>query len=163
MPKSWIKLIACIALCQSAGFLGTFFTLSAIPNWYLYLEKPFFSPPNWIFGPVWTTLYTMMGISLYLNWIKLSDKKFTKQYSYIRLSIAIFLIHLIFNTAWSIIFFGMKDIFSALIVIIIIWGFIVWMIKRFYQTDKWASWLLVPYLAWVSFATLLNLNLWLLN
>lgn len=146
-----------------AGFIGTFFTFSAIPDWYQYLDKPFFSPPNWIFGPVWTTLYTLMGISLYLNWIKLSDTKFSKHKSYIKTSVTIFLVHLFFNAIWSIVFFGLQELFLALINILIIWAMIVWMIIRFTKTDKWAAFLLYPYLAWVSFATLLNLSIWLLN
>lgn len=163
MPRSWIKLISSIGLSQLAGFIGSIFTFSAITNWYQYLNKPFFSPPNWIFGPVWTTLYTLMGISLYLNWIKLSDKKFTKQSAFIKNSCIIFLIHLVVNSIWSIIFFNFKDLLGALAVIIILWSMIVWMIVRFRKTDLWASYLLIPYLAWVSFATLLNFTLWLLN
>lgn len=163
MPRSWSKLIASIVLCQLAGIIGSFFTFSAITDWYQYLNKPSFSPPNWVFGPVWTSLYTLMGISLYLHWIKLSDKKYSKQSKYIKESITIFLIHLFFNAIWSIIFFGLKEILFALVIIIIIWGFVVGMIRRFYQTDKWSSYLLYPYLAWVSFATVLNFSLWLLN
>jgi tryptophan-rich sensory protein len=104
-----------------------------------------------------------MGISLYLNWIKLSDKKFSKQSAFIKNSVIIFLVHLVVNSAWSIIFFNFKDLLGALVVIIILWSMIVWMIVRFRKTDLWASYLLVPYLAWVSFATLLNVSLWLLN
>jgi tryptophan-rich sensory protein len=163
MPRSWIKLIASILVSQFAGFIGSIFTFSAITGWYQYINKPFFSPPNWIFGPVWTTLYTLMGISLYLNWIKLSNKKFAKQKAYIQNSIIIFLVHLVVNSVWSIIFFSFKDLLGALVVVVILWSMILWMIIRFRKTDLWASYLLIPYLAWVSFASLLNFTLWLIN
>ena len=163
MPRSWTKLIVSIAVSQLAGFIGSIFTFSAITDWYQFLNKPFFSPPNWIFGPVWTTLYTLMGISLYLNWIKLSDKKFAKQKTYIQNSVIIFLIHLVVNSVWSIIFFSFKVLLGALVVVVILWSMILWMIVRFKKTDRWASYLLYPYLGWVSFAALLNLSIWLLN
>lgn len=163
MPRSWIKLIISILVSQLAGFIGSIFTFSAITGWYQYLNKPIFSPPNWIFGPVWTTLYTLMGISLYLNWIKLSDKKFAKQSAFIKNSIVIFLVHLVVNSVWSIIFFSFKDLQGALVIVVILWLMILWMTIRFRKTDLWASYLLIPYLAWVSFASLLNFTLWLLN
>ncbi len=163
MPRSWIKLIASIAVSQFAGLIGSIFTFSSIQDWYIFLNKPFFSPPNWIFGPVWTTLYTLMGIALYLNWIKLSDKKFAKQSNYIKNSVVLFLVHLVVNSVWSIIFFSFQDLLGALVVVVILWSMILWMIVRFRKTDRWSSYLLYPYLAWVSFATLLNISLWLLN
>ena len=163
MPRSWFKLIVSIGVSQLAGIIGSFFTFSAITDWYQYLNKPFFSPPNWIFGPVWTILYTLMGISLYLNWIKLSDKKFAKQRSYIQNSVIIFLVHLVVNSVWSIIFFSFQDLLGALVVVVILWSMILWMIVRFKKTDRWASYLLYPYLGWVSFASVLNFTLWLIN
>ncbi len=163
LPKSILKLVASIALCQSAGIIGSFFTVSSIQNWYNLLNQPSFRPPNWLFGPVWTILYTLMGISFYLIWVKLNDKKYLKKAKQIRLALVIFLIHLFFNATWSIIFFGQNNIFLALINILVIWVFIVILISKFWSLDKRASILLIPYLAWVSFATILNYSIWILN
>jgi tryptophan-rich sensory protein len=150
-------LVFSILISQLAGILGSLATMSAIPSWYAALNKPSFNPPNWIFGPVWTTLYTLMGIALYLIWIKNGKKK--KHNSLI----AFFLTHLVFNTLWSLIFFGLKNIGLALIIILFLWSMIFYLIKAFYPIDKRASYLLIPYLAWVSFATLLNFSLMVLN
>ena len=150
MPKDLPKLIFSIGLCLGAGILGSFFTVSAIPDWYATLNKPVFSPPNWIFGPVWTLLYILMGYSLYLVWVK-------------RKVPTIFWIQLFLNFIWSIIFFGMKNPTLAFINIIALWVVIVLTIKAFSKFDRLASQLLWPYLAWVSFATFLNLAIVLLN
>ncbi|MBI2019196.1 tryptophan-rich sensory protein [Candidatus Daviesbacteria bacterium] len=163
LPVNIFKLVASIALCQSAGIIGSFFTVSSISNWYNLLNQPSFRPPNFLFGPVWITLYTLMGISFYLIWIKLGDKKYSKKAKLIKLSLVIFLIHLFFNATWSIVFFGLHNIFLALINILVIWVFIVILISKFWSLDKRASVLLIPYLAWVSFATILNYSIWILN
>ncbi|OGE33683.1 TspO protein [Candidatus Daviesbacteria bacterium RIFCSPHIGHO2_02_FULL_36_13] len=150
MPKNLLKLIFSIGICLGAGVLGSFFTISSIPTWYVTLNKPFFSPPNWVFGPVWTILYILMGYSLYLVWKK---KKVP----------SIFWIQLILNASWSIIFFGMKSPSLALINIAVLWIAIVLTIKSFYKINKLAAYLLYPYLAWVSFASILNYSIWILN
>lgn len=150
MPKNIPLLVLSIGLCLGAGVLGSFFTFSAIPDWYAALNKPSFSPPNWIFGPVWTTLYIMMGISLYLVWQK---KKVP----------LVFWAQLFLNAIWSIIFFGMKNPGLALIDIIALWITIVLTIKSFSKISKPAGYLLIPYLLWVSFAAILNLSIVLLN
>lgn len=148
---NWKLLFFSIVASQSAGIIGSFFTANSIRTWYVTLEKPFFNPPNWVFGPVWTLLYTLMGIALYIIWNKaLASKK--KNY----FAVWLFLAHLVINTLWSIIFFGLKDLLAALITILILWGMIVWLIKLFYAVNKYAAYLLIPYLAWVSFATVLN-------
>lgn len=144
------KLIFSIGLCLGAGVLGSFFTVSSIATWYQTLNKPFFSPPNWIFGPVWTILYILMGISLYLVWEK---KKVP----------AVFWIQLILNALWSIIFFGMRNPTLALMDIVALWITIILTMKAFYKINKIAAYLLIPYLVWVSFATILNLIIVLLN
>ncbi len=144
------KLILSIGLCLGAGVLGSFFTFSSIPEWYSTLNKPVFSPPNWIFGPVWTFLYILMGISLYLVWQK---KKVP----------AVFWVQLILNAAWSIIFFGMRNPVLAMVDIIALWISIFLTIKAFSKINKLASYLLYPYLAWVSFASILNLAIVILN
>jgi translocator protein len=150
-----MKLFLSLLLPQLAGAVGALFTVSAIPTWYKFLNKPSFSPPNWLFGPAWLTLYLLMGIALYLNWVKK-----TKQAKF---NVQLFFIHLFFNAIWTPIFFGAKNIFLALIVIIVIWIFIVVMIFKFWKVNKASSLLLIPYLLWVSFATTLNYFVWKLN
>ncbi|MBI2103676.1 tryptophan-rich sensory protein [Candidatus Woesebacteria bacterium] len=142
------KLVASLAFPFIAGAIGSFFTFPSIASWYAQLTKPSFSPPNWLFGPVWTILYILMGISLYLVW-----KKYLK----------LFLLHLIINAAWSVVFFGLHDLGLALLVIGFLWAIIAYMILKFYKVSKIASYLLIPYILWVSFATILNLSLYLLN
>lgn len=150
-----MKLVFSLFLPQLAGAIGALFTVKAIPTWYATLNKPFFSPPNYLFGPVWLILYLMMGIALYLNWIKK-----TKQAKF---NVRLFFIHLFFNAIWTPIFFGAKNLFLALIIILIIWALIVMMIFKFWKVNKVSSLLLIPYLVWVSFASLLNYFVWKLN
>ncbi|MFC1700847.1 TspO/MBR family protein [Patescibacteria group bacterium] len=151
------RIIISLALPQLAGLIGSFFTVSAIPVWYASLQKPSFSPPNWIFGPVWITLYILMGISIYLIWQKAVENKEANGV------MILFWIHLFFNAIWSIIFFGLQSPGLALINIIIIWLFIIVLLFKFYRIHKLAFYLLLPYLAWVSFASLLNYFIWYLN
>ena len=157
MKTDWKKLIISILVCQLAGIIGSLFTTPAIDSWYAFLNKPVLRPPNWLFAPVWLTLYLMMGVSAYLIWQKGLAKKEVKT------ALAIFLIQLVLNSFWSIIFFGMKNLSLALIEILILWVFILLSIIKFYPTDKKAAWLLVPYLAWVSFASYLTYSILRLN
>lgn len=150
-------LFVSILVSNLAGILGSLATSSSISDWYVYLNKPSFNPPNWIFGPVWTVLYTIMGISLYLVWIKGYQKKKVKS------AVQLFFVHLMFNTLWTFVFFGSRNLLLALGVIIILWLMIASLIKIFWNINKWASYLLVPYILWVSFATLLNYSIWRLN
>lgn len=144
------KLILSIIICLSAGAIGSIFTVSSIPTWYSTLNKPGFNPPNWIFGPVWTTLYIFMGISLNLVW----QQKLKKSLKIT--AILWFVFQLILNSLWSIIFFGIKNPPLALVCIFILWYAIFQTMQKFYPLSKTAAYLLVPYLAWVSFATFLN-------
>lgn len=153
--KSWPKLIVSLLLAQSAGLIGSLFTFSAIANWYSFLNKPSFSPPNWLFGPVWTLLYFLIGISFYRIWT-LNNKKS-------KWLVKFFLLHLVLNTLWSIIFFGLKNPGLAFFEIVVLWSTIVYMIIKLIKIDKLSTYLLVPYLLWVSFATLLNFSIWKLN
>ncbi len=150
-----MKLILSLILPQLAGAIGALFTVKAIPTWYATLNKPSFSPPDWLFGSVWLILYLMMGVALYLNWIKKSKQA--------KCNVRLFFIHLFFNLIWTPIFFGAKNLFLALIIIIIIWVLIVVMIFKFWKVNKVSSLLLIPYLLWVTFATLLNYSIWKLN
>jgi tryptophan-rich sensory protein len=153
----FLKYALAIVICLTAGGLGTFFTVSAIPTWYATLVKPAFSPPNYLFGPVWSLLYVLMGISVAIIWEKgLKTKK-------VRDAVYLFGIQLFLNAIWSPIFFGAKNLFIALVVIVIMWIYIVKTIRAFAKIDKKASYLLYPYIAWVSFATVLNFSVWFLN
>lgn len=159
-----LKLIISIVVCELAGVIGSFFTVSAIPNWYAGLVKSPLTPPGWIFAPVWTTLYAMMGIALFFVW---------KQHSHIlenvrmlrawKRGVILFFIQLVLNMLWSIIFFGLQNPGLALADIIILWILILATMIVFCKISKSAAWLLVPYFLWVSFATYLNYFVWAMN
>ncbi|MBD3311125.1 MAG: tryptophan-rich sensory protein [Candidatus Magasanikbacteria bacterium] len=151
------RLLISLVLPQLAGLLGSFFTASSIPSWYTTIEKPFFTPPNWLFGPVWISLYILMGISVYLIWQKAEKNKKAKKLVWL------FWVHLIFNATWSIVFFGLQNIGLAFLNIIIIWILILVLMWKFEKINKVSAWLLVPYMLWVSYATVLNLAIWFLN
>lgn len=146
-----------MGVCLGTGILGSVFTASSIPSWYAGLAKPSFNPPNWVFGPVWTTLYLLMAISIYL----ITDSKVEK--IKIKLLLNIFWVHLILNLLWSVIFFGFRNPELAFFEIIILWGFILYLTKSFYTISKVAGLLMTPYLLWVSFAAFLNFTVWQLN
>ena len=152
-----VKLASSVLLCLMAGLVGSIFTVDSIQTWYLSLNKPSFNPPNWIFGPVWTALYVLMGISAYLIWEKGISKKEVKN------ALTLFVIQLVLNLLWSIIFFGLKSPFYALIEIVFLWIAIVSSIYLFYKISRSAAFLLFPYIAWVSFAAILNYFVWQLN
>ena len=153
--KKIFKFIASIVITQLAGILGSLFTITNVNSWFSTINKPFFNPPNWLFGPVWTLLYLLMGISLYLVW----SKGFKKH----KTAIYIFGIQLILNSLWSILFFGLKSPLFAFIEIIFLWAAILLSIIKFYKISKPAAYLLIPYILWVSFAAVLNLAIVLLN
>lgn len=155
MPIKIPQLVLSIGLCLGTGIIGSVFTTPSIPTWYATLNKPIFSPPNWIFGPVWTTLYILIGIALYLVWISKSKLK--------QRGISLFFIQLGLNVLWSILFFGMKNPALALAEIAALWVTIFLTIKYFYPVSRLAAYLLIPYLLWVSFASLLNLSIIILN
>lgn len=155
--KNLIKLVSCIIGCELVGILGTPFTVAAIPTWYENLNKPFFSPPNWIFGPAWTLLYLLIGISFYLILKKGWKKKAVKSAG------IFFLTQLTLNFLWSPVFFGLKSPLLGLITIMAMWILILITMKKFYPLSKSAFYLLIPYLLWVSFATVLNAAILFLN
>jgi translocator protein len=155
--SSIVKLIAAIAVCQLAGAFGSIFTFSSIPTWYATLRKPSFSPPNWLFGPAWLTLYTLMGISLYFVWSKGLKNKNVKN------AVLIFGTQLFLNALWSLLFFGLKSPIYGLIGIVALWVSIIITIFKFYKISKNAAYLLVPYILWVSFAMVLNYFVFILN
>jgi translocator protein len=155
--KKFLTLCATIIISQLAGVIGSVFTISAIPNWYEGIVKPALNPPSWIFGPVWIILYTMMGISAFLVLIKGWDRKEVK------IALGVFGIQLFLNALWSIIFFGLHNPGWALVDILLLWLAILWTMIVFYKISKPATYLLVPYLIWVSFASYLNYSIWMLN
>ncbi len=157
-PKdNYLTLSFSILAAEAAGGVGSLFTLSAIPTWYAHLDKPFYSPPNWVFGPVWTMLYALMGISAYLVWRKWQFGKKAHAFWHV------YGTQLALNALWSILFFGCKYIGLAFVEILAMWYFIVRCIQESKKLSPWASYLLYPYIAWVSFATLLNFGIMILN
>ena len=155
--KNHYKLIIAVVVSLMAGVLGSVFTSEAIPTWYATLEKPDFTPPNWVFAPVWTTLYILMGVAAYLVWREGFHK------TEVKIALTLYAIQLTLNVLWSMIFFGLRnplyglfDI-SALIILLILTT------KQFREINKNAALLLMPYLLWVLYAAFLNLNIWLLN
>ncbi len=153
--NNFLKLIISVVVCELAGVLGSFFTISAIPVWYATLAKPVLNPPGWIFGPVWTILYLLMGISLWLIWK--SDSKEKKK------ALWLFFAQLMLNAIWSPVFFGGQFIGGALAIIVLLWAVIVLTILVFTKISRAAAWLLLPYILWVSFAAYLNFGIWILN
>jgi len=152
-----LKLVVSILVCQWAGIVGSLFTSPAIASWYATLEKPSFNPPNWIFAPVWTLLFLLMGIALYFVWN--SEIESNKK----RIAILIFAVQLVLNIFWSILFFGLQSPLYAFIEIIILWLAILLTIISFYKISKPAAELLLPYILWVSFAAVLNFSILILN
>ncbi len=152
-----LHLIWFVALSHLAGVIGSVFTISAIPAWYATLVRPVIAPPNWIFAPVWLTLYTLMGIAAYLVW----SKGFGKEK--VRVALAVFSLQLVLNAFWSIIFFGMRALLPAFIWIVGLLAAILVTARLFHRIDYRAGWLMVPYVVWVAFATVLNLMFWVLN
>jgi tryptophan-rich sensory protein len=151
------KLLTAIVVCELAGIVGSVFTAPSIPTWYAGIIKPSFNPPSWVFGPVWTTLFALMGIAAFLVWKKGFDRRDVK------IALAIFLGQLVLNTLWSIIFFGLHSPGGAFVEIVFLWLAILATIIVFYKISKPAAWLLLPYILWVTFAGYLNYSIYMLN
>jgi tryptophan-rich sensory protein len=152
-----IKFIISIVICQLAGFIGSFVTRSSVNVWFRTLEKPNFYPPPQIFAPVWIALYLIMGIAFFLIWKKSTEN------SDVKYAMIVFIVQLVFNTLWSLVFFGLHSISGGMIVIIILWFLILTTIFSFYKISHQAAYLLIPYILWVSFAAVLNFAIWKLN
>lgn len=153
--KSVFKLIISIALPLLVGGIAGFFTSSSVQGWYASLQKPSFNPPSSVFGPTWTILYVLMGIAFFLIWRSESVYK--------RRAIIFYFIQLLFNFAWSFIFFYAQQPGWAFVEIIILWLLILATIYNFFKISTLAGWLLVPYICWVTFASVLNFAIWKLN
>ena len=153
-----LKIILVVVLCVTIGYLSGMVTRDSITTWYPTLIKPIFNPPNWIFAPVWTLLYVMIGVSGGMIWNKLESDQ-----ANVKSAFKLFIIQLALNALWSYLFFGLHNPFLALIEIIVLLLLIYDTYIAFKKIDKVAGMLLVPYLAWVSFATVLNASIWWLN
>lgn len=150
------KFIIALVIPLAVGGISGFFTASSVGSWYQTLSKPSWNPPDWLFGPVWTTLYIMMGIALYLVWKETGS-------SQKNLALVLFIIQLVLNFFWSFIFFNQRETGWALAEIIALWVMILLTILAFAKVNTLAAWLLVPYISWVSFASVLNYTIWKLN
>jgi len=154
--SSILKLIAAIALPLALGAFAGMFTSRAVPEWYASLNQPTFNPPNWIFGPVWTVLYILMGFSAFLIWkLPASPAR--------NFALTIYLVQLLLNFGWTFLFFYFKTIGLALIEIVLLWTAILVMILLFHRLRPPAAWINLPYLLWVTFATVLNAAYYRLN
>lgn len=153
--RSLFRFIVSVVLCEGVGLLGGLFTASSVSSWYPLLNKPSFNPPGWIFGPVWTTLYLLMGVSLFLAW---QSKKKGRV-----LAFTVFGVQLGLNFLWSLLFFGLRCPGCAFLEIIVLWISIVLTMVLFFRISRTASLLFIPYLLWVSFASVLNYYLFVLN
>lgn len=155
--SSFVKLLIAIAIPVLVGGISGFFTVTGVESWYQTIQKPSWNPPNWVFGPVWTTLYIMMGIALWLVWKEDTSRELKM------IAAILFGVQFILNFFWSFIFFKLEQPGFAFLEILFMWVAILATIFAFAQVNKTAAWLLVPYISWVSFAAILNFTIWRLN
>lgn len=152
-----MHLLVWLLMCQLIGGIGSFFTFSSIETWYAFLEKPTLVPPNWVFGPVWTLLYLLLGISIFLVWEYCRDKK------YFRVGVTLFGIQLVLNVAWSMIFFGVREPGTAFYIIFALIITAIANVSVFFTMKKSAGLIMLPYIAWIMFASYLNYSVAQLN
>ena len=153
-----LRIATVIMTCLAVGYISSVVTRENIPTWYALINKPFFTPPNWVFAPVWTLLYIMMGFAAGSVWNKIDTEE-----ANVKKAFLFFLIQLALNALWSFLFFGLQNPFLASIEIILLWLMIFETYKQFKNIDKLAANLLLPYLVWVSYTTLLTISVWYLN
>ncbi len=151
--NKYLSLITIVLITFSASAIGGVVTSIYKEPWYSQIIQPFFSPPSSVFGPVWTTLYILMSIAIWLNWISNKDKN----------SVKIYFVHIFFNGTWSIVFFGFHQILLALLNLLIILFFIIWLMRIYYSNNKFSFLLMLPYLLWSSYALILNTSILYLN
>ncbi|HEX8177527.1 MAG TPA: TspO/MBR family protein [Pyrinomonadaceae bacterium] len=154
--STWLALGVSIAICFSAAGIGSLFTDPEIGGWYARIAKPSWTPPNWVFGPVWSVLYLMMAVAAWLVW---KEKGFASAAA----PLALFGVQLVFNALWSILFFGMHRIGMALLDIVLLWSAILATVLSFWRVSPAAGALMIPYLLWVTYASALNYSIWRLN
>ena len=156
--RPWLALAAAILAVELVGASGAVFTAQGLGAWYSSLQRPALAPPNWDFGPVWTLLFALIGIAVWLVW-----QRYDETPGAARVALLVFGVHFLFNLGWSAVFFGLREIGWGLVVIWVLWALIVKTLWAFARVDRRAALLLVPYLLWVSFATYLNYQFWVLN
>lgn len=155
--RDTLRLVLAVALPLAVGFLAGRVTAPAVATWYPELVRPAFTPPSWVFAPVWTTLYLAMGVAAWLVWRQgLSTPG-------VALALCVFLVQLALNGLWSLLFFGMRSPAAGLVDIVLLWIALVACTVLFFGRSTWAGILMVPYAAWVSFAAVLNASIWVLN
>jgi benzodiazapine receptor len=152
-----IPFIISLTITLVIGYVASAFTRPEIPTWYQTLHKPSFTPPSWLFPIAWTLIYIMIAIAAYLVWKR---RNRTPVYTFTK---AIYFVQLLLNFSWSIVFFGMHQILGALVIILLLWVFIIFNMYSFGKFSKAAAWLFLPYLLWVSFASVLNFSIYMLN
>ncbi|NYT06306.1 MAG: tryptophan-rich sensory protein [Methanomicrobiales archaeon] len=157
LVRSPLRLLGAVLLCNAAGIAGALVTATGPSSWYETLAKPWFLPPPFVFAPVWTLLYVMMGIALYLIWMEGSDRPD------VRRALSLFAVQLALNALWSPVFFGLQSPALGLVVILLLFGAVLLTVRQFLPVRKEAAWLLVPYCIWIAFATVLNTSILLLN
>ncbi|RZJ63672.1 MAG: tryptophan-rich sensory protein [Flavobacterium sp.] len=154
----YTKILIMVVTCVGVGYLSGVVTRDSVDTWFTTLEKPVFNPPNWLFAPVWTTLYVMMGVAAGLVWDKIDVQR-----EAVRKALLFFAIQLALNALWSILFFGLQNPLLALIEIVVLWLMIYETFVQFNKINKFAGYLFIPYILWVTFATVLNASIWWLN
>ena len=151
--NKYVSFTLIVLITFSASAIGGVVTSVYKEPWYSQIIQPSFSPPSWVFGPVWTTLYIMMSMAIWLHWVSFKERRVLK----------IYLVHIFFNGIWSIIFFGFHQILIALVNLLIIIIFIIWLMRIYYKTNKLSFLLMIPYLLWSSYALILNGSIFYLN
>ncbi|MBN1664094.1 MAG: tryptophan-rich sensory protein [Deltaproteobacteria bacterium] len=152
-----LRFMLSIVLCLSAGIIGSFFTAQSVDSWYLLIQKPPITPPGWVFAPVWSVLYVLMGISFFLVWRQNLQSRAYRD------ALTVFIFQLLLNILWSMVFFGFRSIAGGLVVIVLLSGAIIRTMKIFFPFSRAASLLLLPYLIWVGYALVLNSWIFMLN
>jgi translocator protein len=157
MRNPWVMLVFHVSVCLVVGVLAGITTAHSVTTWYPSLVKPTWNPPSWVFAPVWTTLYVMMGVAAWLVWRRGTD------IVGVRVALSVFWVQLFFNLAWSFLFFGARSPMLALADVVLLWLALALCVRNFFRVAKEPGLLMLPYLAWVSFAACLNFAIWRLN
>jgi len=156
--QKYLRIIYVVAICLAVGYLSSLVTAESVKTWYPTLKKPFFNPPNWIFAPVWSLLYVLMGIAGGLVWNQLENNR-----ELVKKGLFFFTAQLLLNAMWSYLFFGLHNILLAVIEIILLWLIVFETYLIFKKIDKTAAKLFIPYILWISFATILTIFIYILN
>ena len=151
-----LGLVVSLTICAVASGIGGIITAGSVTTWYRTLQKPFFNPPDWVFAPVWTTLFVMMAVAAWRVWR-------VRHWPSTKTALMLHATQLVLNVMWSALFFGARSPGAALVDVVILLAFVLLTARAFHAIDRVAAWLMVPYAVWVAFATLLNVAIWRLN